>query len=396
MELNYSCEKAQYDEFVRLFECFPRKGAHSELFGFSHLLTVNDSTTASLQHLEGSVSLLVTYINESVSHLWPVRDENKRVVQALTLRSHLDRCQLFLTESTSQLSNILISCSQRSISLRQQKNSRYLETKLTFCQQQTIPLLINRLNHIIIETITSSYQLAFNRFFTSNPDVFLDSWTLLHASWSCNSSKNGNSSRSAENVLFETVIGKSAVYSLSVSSVVSVCSSLSPDRPTIFRDLIADILSTQILTLLNAIINSNVSIDEAGLYKLYRLILKLQEATTTTRQQLGLPPSEQLVHPSIWLLTQFIIDYLNESIFDANNQNVPLIRTPFPPIPTTLEKYQKLRKSWKNIADGNVWRNLTKKFSKNRSMFDWKKMVSWKKRHSGTVFVVLTVPPNPM
>lgn len=177
-----------------------------------------------------------------------------------------------------------------------------------------------------------------------------------------------------------------------------------------YAHLFAVTISTILHSFLDTLLDAKMMIDEAGLYKLFRILLKLQEQIATIKSMLNFGTEKQLLDEvSAWIRAQEVINIINETIFEVVGMSKRESKSQVQGGNSAIAPTSQLNTS---NADGYragnkiiseeekiCWKNLAFLPSNSTSGFVLLRYLKparsyggcFKKRHKGTVFISLTI-----
>lgn len=306
--------------------------------------------------IEHCARLLVQYFNDRMAWVWTIRDDSFRLAAIASLFRELVDC-VVRTETASN-------------TLQGTGHLNLLLAPLKWLQFYITEVFQVNLTYILRYYIRRSVHTHLGSVFQGSKDEFCrlkTDWKFVFV-FACQKISPAHDRSESElcNILRESGIDPI------VEAIQKVASS---GQLECFRGLISSAVNATLDTLLNTILQQQLQFDESGLYKFYRLLLKLQECVDELKRRLDLARDEHLILDlTSWKRAQYAINQINDAIFQRNTLH------------QTSDKGRLMRTSdWQQLVNQSNDGLLTK----------WLQQVrQWQKRHKGTVFVSLTLDLN--
>lgn len=179
-----------------------------------------------------------------------------------------------------------------------------------------LPSLVQRCDRIAALTINRAVSAALDKYFQSAPDEFLplsrsfSLWPLNVCCTANNTASAGESERDRDAALHRLVRAHSVDLLLSCFAHFAI--SLNRRHAS----LTSLCLNAALDSLLDAVLQRGLRVDEAGLYALFRQVLRLQEAVQELKRSLNIGVGERLISDvNPWRRAECALNVINTEIF---------------------------------------------------------------------------------
>jgi hypothetical protein len=150
------------------------------------------------------------------------------------------------------------------------------------------------------------------------------------------------------------------------------------------------IINVTLIALFDAFFVAKLKIDEEGMYKLYRLLLKLQELVTLAKNKLNFPKQQKLIEDLIhWKNAEKSLNLINRILFQIQQPKPGKQQLKLQSQQQTITSPTIIvRESTISSFQGKIdWKEFVVKKSSSNLFFNY---LQRRKRHFGTVFVDLS------
>lgn len=317
------------------------------------------------QNLRLLTQSLFTLISDRVDSLKGIRKDEDKFVFAVALYRDLQRLRAAIVDLLQTLRHFSSSGKVLPIVVKglqqtwQSMSSTWLTRKCA------------KVEDFIGSLVRSALKRELQNRFVQNPFEFL---TLRnqYSGLSCYSAEQNENSGEAHILSILSMHGYEKFLAASFST--------SEKDQSLFQPLYSRVISETLRSLLSAILDNKLVIDEGGLYKLYRLLLGIEEIVVKARFQTNHPANQRFINDNkAWTLAQSTLDTLNQTLFEIAQKKTHAGLV--------------LHESSALLEEAHAWRVLAKGENYGRFSFI-AKLIRWRKRHKGTVFVVLKLNEN--
>lgn len=323
--------------------------------------TTGSALDAKLRLLDSLVRSLSGIYIDRVNSVRGLKKEEEKLV-----------CTIAILRDASRLSSFL-RLIQETLSTLGGKSTRYSwQTKivLSFVNSlldKTMPSKAKQLERFVEYAIVTSIKKELVARFKKSPDEF----SLLKSSSPLMCPHSTDDSMKSES---EIIVMLSKLSFERVADALQRALGPKSTELRSFSPLLGKVINSTLESFLDSIRESRLLIDEGGLYKLYRLILGIEELISKARSFTNFSAREVFLEdPVPWVHAQLLLDYLNSLVFDKLDptENALVIDA------SQLEHREE-------------WRQLVHHHKANFLQF----LLRWfstRKRLKGTVFVALKI-----
>ena len=268
----------------------------------------------------------VRKLNERLNHLWNTKE--KTDLCGLSTRN-MQACALWNTmkEIHAMTRNILDNWR------RKEHTSMFAAAYLCKLNEKVIPMLLQRLQNFLRHHVYESTSQYLKQYFALNLDPFLVlrrrrtglinralgliSLCSLHSLDGPNS-KSAQSELEIATFLLSQIVEPVYKSFLHTNMLDIETTNQTTDSQQVVVKVTAIAFNTVVNALLNHIIAEDVHFDEFGVYKLYRILLRIQEGVGKAKKELGVQnPSNLIEDHSAWDRAEAVLQELNKAVFDV-------------------------------------------------------------------------------
>ncbi len=255
-----------------------------------------------------------------------------------------------------------------------------------------LPSLVQRCDRIAALTIDRAVSAALDKYFQSAPDEFLplsrsfSLWPLMVCCIVNNAASTGESERDRDATLHRLV----RAHSVDLLSSCFAHFAISLDRR--HAGLTSLCLNAALDSLLDAVLQRGLRVDEAGLYALFRQVLRLQEAVQELKRSLKIGVGERLISDvTPWRRAECALNVINTEIFrgESSTRGKGRDRVAQGAIGSSMSVG--LGQSALSETEESQFRATACRSSDKPLHSRVLEGLRWRKKHKGTIFVALSI-----
>lgn len=257
---------------------------------------VDFSRTKQVYFAEHILRAAVCHMNNLMNVLWQMKSTTTKLETAI-------RMYVFVKSLGRSLTTIVASSESLAA-------DRRAKAYFTFCSASSLPVFLIRLDALIVSTVRLALEMELSRHFDMHKNEFV---LALQEPWACVSCGGAWGAQVPEEVPAVFTLLKS----VGIDPVLRCVDSLDGHNKQVSDEshLLGLAVNSTLQALLDSLLSRRVPFDEAGLAKLYRILLKLQDVVAELRTMLQLPSGLRLVEDfDVWKQAEAGMQVLNETI----------------------------------------------------------------------------------